>query len=114
MIALFFQLRAFTGKFFLWGTPCFAVAFDLAARQQQLLDASCQPHLNEADGNSSVAPPNVPVTQWVWVADNNATNLDTASWRQVTNWFQSSKGLLGLTMPAANNEQQFFRPGLPQ
>jgi hypothetical protein len=63
------------------------------ARQTQCLDAHWRFHLNEVDGNSAVAPPGLPLTQWVWIADNNATNdavtmaapgLDTATWTNVT------------------------------
>jgi beta-galactosidase len=61
-------------------------------RQRQLLDSGWRFHLNEVDGNSEIAPPGIPVTQWVWIADDNAPNdaatmaapgLDTSAWTDV-------------------------------
>jgi beta-galactosidase len=72
---------------------CPLIATPVAARQHEMLDAGWRFHLYEADGNSSVAPPGVAVTQWVWITDDNATNdadtmaapgLDTSTWTNVS------------------------------
>jgi beta-galactosidase len=62
-------------------------------RQRQLLDSDWRFHLNELDGNSALTPGGLLVTQWVWIADDNAPNdagtmaapgLDISSWTNVT------------------------------
>jgi beta-galactosidase len=94
-----------------------------AARQRQSLDSGWRFHLNELDGNSAIAPPGIPVTQWVWIADDNAPNdaatraapgLNTSTWTNVAigtdvfngrvgyAWFRSTIVASGLpTQPAA-------------
>src|ERR1035441_2586457 len=61
-------------------------------RQRELLDDGWRFHLNELDGNSAVTAGGLPITNWVWIADDNATNdagtmaapgLDTSSWTNV-------------------------------
>lgn len=93
MQTTFHRCQAFLGKIILPILFSVATATPLAARQQQLLDAGWRFHLNEVDGNSAVAPPGLPVTQWVWLADDNATNdaatmaapgLDTSGWTNFT------------------------------
>ena len=63
-----------------------------APRQRQLLDSGWRFHLNELDGNSALAPPGIPVTQWVYINDDNAPNdaatmaapgLNTTDWANV-------------------------------
>ncbi|HXR08305.1 MAG TPA: beta-galactosidase GalA, partial [Candidatus Acidoferrum sp.] len=60
---------------------------------RQLLDGGWRFHLNEVDGNSALTVAGIPVTQWVWIADDNASNdaatmaapgLDTSTWSNVT------------------------------
>jgi beta-galactosidase len=62
-------------------------------RQRQLLDTNWRFHLNELDGNSTLAPGGLQITQWVWIADNNAPTdasimaapgLNTSTWTNVT------------------------------
>jgi len=62
-------------------------------RQRELLNDGWRFHLNELDGNSTVTPGGLPITAWVWIADDNATNdaatmaapgLDTSIWTNVT------------------------------
>ena len=57
-----------------------------------MLDDGWRFHLNELDGNSAVTAGGLPITNWVWIADDNATNdagtmaapgLDTSSWTNV-------------------------------
>ena len=93
MQTILHQCQAFIGKAILPIFFAVATATPLAARQQLLLDSGWRFHLDEVDGNSAVAPPGLPVTQWVWLADDNATNdaatmaapgLDTSSWANVT------------------------------
>jgi beta-galactosidase len=71
---------------------CFS-AHAQQGRQRQLLDAGWRFHLNEVDGNSALTIAGIPVTQWLCMADDNATNdaaimaapgLDTSSWTNVT------------------------------
>src|SRR5580700_6224608 len=61
-------------------------------RQRQLLDSGWRFHLNELDGNSAIAPAGTPVTQWVWINDDNAPTdaalmaapgLNTSNWTNV-------------------------------
>ncbi|HWY77052.1 MAG TPA: glycoside hydrolase family 2 TIM barrel-domain containing protein, partial [Verrucomicrobiae bacterium] len=63
------------------------------ARQRQLLDSAWRFHLNEVDGSSNLSPPGTPITQWIWIADDNAPNdaatmaapgLNTSNWTNVT------------------------------
>jgi beta-galactosidase len=83
---------------------CVCLAANAAPRQRLLLDAGWRFHLNEVDGNSSVAPPGTPVTQWVYIYDNNATNdaatiaapgLDTSTWTNVTVGTDIFGGIIG-------------------
>ena len=62
-------------------------------RTRQLLDDAWRFHLNELDGNTTVNPGGASITQWVWIADDNAPNdapimaapgLDTSTWTNVT------------------------------
>jgi beta-galactosidase len=81
-----------------------AAAAPAAARQAQLLDAGWRFHLNEVDGNSSVSPPGLAVSQWVYIFDNNATSdaatmaapgLDTSTWTNTTTGTDIFNGTAG-------------------
>jgi beta-galactosidase len=70
-----------------------AAALQAQPRQHQLLDDNWRFHLNELDGNSTISPGGTPITQWVWIADDNAPTdagamaapgLDTSTWTNVT------------------------------
>lgn len=76
----------------------------VCARQQQILDSDWQFHLNELDGNSSISAPGIPVNQWVYTYDNNATNdaatmaapgLDTSTWTNATTGTDIFNGTAG-------------------
>jgi beta-galactosidase len=80
------------------------LATSLVARQQQLLDAGWQFHLNEVDGNSAIAAPGFSLSQWVFVLDGNGTNdaatmaapgLDTSSWTSATTGTDVFQGAVG-------------------
>jgi beta-galactosidase len=71
---------------------CSCALAQTGPRQRQLLDSGWRFHLNELDGNSTVNPGGTPITQWVWIADDNAPNdaatmaapgLDTSTWTNV-------------------------------
>src|SRR5450759_3981051 len=62
-------------------------------RQRQLLDSSWRFHLNEVGGSSTTTTPGTPLTQWVWIADDNALTdaaimaapgLNTSLWTNET------------------------------
>ena len=79
-----------------------AVVFTLVAlasveaqttRQRQLLDSGWRFHLNEVGGGSTTTTPGTPLTQWVWLADDNAPTdaatmaapgLNTSAWTSVS------------------------------
>jgi Glycosyl hydrolases family 2, sugar binding domain/Glycosyl hydrolases family 2/Beta-galactosidase second all-beta domain len=74
-------------------TLCTCADAQTGPRQRQLLDPGWRFHLNELDGNSALIPGGTPITQWVWIADDNAPTdaaamaapgLDTSTWTNVT------------------------------
>jgi beta-galactosidase len=75
-----------------------------APRTRQLLDDGWRFHFNELDGNTTVNPGGASITQWVWLADDNAPNdaatmaapgLDTSTWTNVTVGTDVFNGRLG-------------------
>src|ERR1043166_1118872 len=85
-------LWCFCGLIFLTCLGLSASA-QISPRVRQLLDDGWRFHLNELDGNTSITPGGLPLTNWVWIQDNNAPTdaatmaapgLDTSSWTNVT------------------------------
>ncbi len=69
------------------------VGFTASPRGRILLDSGWRFHLNEVDGSSTTTPAGTPLTQWVWIADDNAPTdasimaapgLDTSTWTNGT------------------------------
>ena len=69
------------------------VSFTASSRARILLDSSWRFHLNEVGGSTTTTPSGTPLTQWVWIADDNAPTdastmaapgLNTSTWTNVT------------------------------
>ena len=95
---------------------CFS-AHAQQGRQRQLLDAGWRFHLNEVDGNSALTVAGIPVTQWLCMANDNATNdaaimaapgLDTSAWTNVTVGNRRFGGRTGLRLASVHYRRLKF------